>query len=96
MMPLSFSIFDELVKTVPGVVVLVLSQVVVENLVNGFDVRLYGVADDISYALGHFILGVRDYYFSLFINHIPLKNLIDSSLCSVCQISMNKQAYFST
>ena len=41
-------------EAVPGVVVLMYLQVVVEGLVNGFDARLYGVADDIWYTFGRF------------------------------------------
>ena len=43
----SLNILNELVEAVPGVIVLVLGQVVVECLVNGFDVGLYGMTDDV-------------------------------------------------
>jgi hypothetical protein len=43
----SLNILNELVEAVPGVIVLVLGQVVVECLVNGFDVGLYRMTDDI-------------------------------------------------
>ena len=43
----AFSILDELVEAVPGVVVFMLGQVVVKGLVYGFDVGLYGMTDDI-------------------------------------------------
>lgn len=49
---LAFSVLDELVEAIPGVVVLVLGQVVVEGLVNGFDVGFYRMADDICYTFG--------------------------------------------
>ena len=42
----SLNFLDELMEAVPGVAVLMFGQVVVEGLVNGFDVRLDGVADD--------------------------------------------------
>ena len=60
---LTVLILDELVETVPGVVVLVLGQAVVKSLVNGFDARLDGVADDIRYALGRFIDGLEIQWF---------------------------------
>ena len=44
---LAFSVLDKLVEAVPGVVVLVLGQVVVKSLVNGFNTLLDGMADDI-------------------------------------------------
>ena len=44
---LTVSVLDELVEAIPGVVVLVLGQVVVKSLVNGFDVGLYRMTDDI-------------------------------------------------
>ena len=44
---LAVPVLDELVKTVPGVVVLIHLKVVVESLINGFDVGFYRMADDI-------------------------------------------------
>ena len=44
---LSVSVLDELVEAIPSVVVLVLGQIVVEGLVNGFEAWLDGIADDI-------------------------------------------------
>ena len=44
---LAVPVLDELMEAVPGVVVFMLGQVVVEGLVNGFDVRLYRMTDDI-------------------------------------------------
>ena len=51
---LAFSVLDELVEAVPGVVVLMHLKIVVKGLVNGFDARLNGVADDIRYTFGRF------------------------------------------
>ena len=39
------SVLNELVKALPCIVVLVFGQIVVEGLVNGFDVGLYRMAD---------------------------------------------------
>lgn len=50
-------VLDELVEAIPGVVVLMHFKIVVEGLVNGFDVGLYGVADDISYTFGRLLNG---------------------------------------
>ena len=44
---LAFSVLNELVEAVPGVIVLVHGQVVVKSLVNGFNTLLDGMADDI-------------------------------------------------
>ncbi len=44
---LAVPVLDKLVEAIPSVVVFMLSQVVVEGLVNGFDVRLYRMANDI-------------------------------------------------
>ena len=52
---LAFSVLHKLVEAVPGVVVFVLGQVVLKSLVNGFDVRLYRMTDDICYTFGRFI-----------------------------------------
>ena len=46
-------------EAVPGVIVLVLGQVVVEGLVYGFDGWLNGVADDTCYTFGRFINGLE-------------------------------------
>jgi hypothetical protein len=43
----AFSVLDELVEAVSGVVRFVFGQVVVEGLVNGFDVGLDRMTDDI-------------------------------------------------
>ena len=44
---LAFPVLDKLMEAIPGVVVFVFGQVVVEGLVNGFDVGLYRMTDDI-------------------------------------------------
>ena len=44
---LAFSVLNELVEAVPGVIVLVHGQVVVKSLVNGFNTLLDGMAEDI-------------------------------------------------
>ncbi len=44
---LAVPVLDKLVEAIPSVVVFMLSQVVVEGLVNGFDVGLYRMANDI-------------------------------------------------
>ena len=44
---LAFSVLDEFVEAVPGVVVLMHLKIVVEGLVYGFDARLYRMTDDI-------------------------------------------------
>ena len=44
---LAFSVLDELMEAIPGVVVLVHLKIVVEGLVNGFDIGFYRMADDI-------------------------------------------------
>ena len=44
---LTVSVLNELMEAIPGVVVLVLGQVVVKSLVYGFDARLYRMANDI-------------------------------------------------
>ena len=43
----SISVLDELVEAVPGVVGFVLGQVIIDSLINGFDVWLNRMADDI-------------------------------------------------
>ena len=43
----AFSVLDKLVEAIPSVIVFMLGQVVVEGRVNGFDVGLYGMTDDI-------------------------------------------------
>jgi hypothetical protein len=43
----SLNILNELVKAIPGVVLLVFGQIVVKSLVYGFDVGLYGMTDDV-------------------------------------------------
>ena len=51
---LAFSVFDEVMESISGVIVYVLGQVVDEGLVNGIDVGLYMMTNDIRYALGRF------------------------------------------
>ena len=43
----AFSVLDELVEAIPGIVIFMLGQVVVECLVHGFDAWLYRMIDDI-------------------------------------------------
>ena len=43
----AFSVLDELVEAVPCIVAITHLKIVVEGLVNGFDVGLYGMTDDI-------------------------------------------------
>lgn len=44
---LVLNFLDKLVEAVPSVVVFMLGQVVLKSLINGFDVGLYGMTDDI-------------------------------------------------
>ena len=46
-------------ETIPSIIRFVLGQVVVKGLVNGFDVRLYRMTDDICYTFGRFINGLE-------------------------------------
>jgi len=59
LMRLAFSVLDELMEAVPGVIRLMFGQVVVEGLVNSFNVGLYRMTDDIRYALGRFFDGLE-------------------------------------
>ncbi len=79
---LAFSVLDELVEAIPGVVVLVFGQVVVEGLVNGFDVRLDRMTDDIRYTFGRFIDGFEVQRFIIAVQQISLGE-VGEAVCSV-------------
>lgn len=74
----SLNILDELVEAIPGVIVLVLGQVVVECLVNGFDVGLYGITDDISYTFGRFFDGLKVQRFIIAVQQVSLGEVFEA------------------
>ena len=72
----SLNILNKLVEAVPGVVVFVLGQVVVEGLVNGFDVGLYRMTNDIRYTFGCFIDGLEVQRFIIAVKKVSLGEML--------------------
>ena len=63
-------------EAVPGVAVLMFGQVVVEGLVNGFDVRLDGVADDTWYTFRRFIDGLKRKWLVVAVEMVSLGEML--------------------
>ena len=65
-------------EAIPGVVVLMHLKIVVEGLVYGFDALLYRMADDVRYAFGRFIDGLKVQRFIIAVQQVSLGEVFEA------------------